>query len=113
MSEYSISNLLTQVQTVYTLNIVTFLQNKTLNYNNYLYFILFLVLRLITLFFTGYQLSIFNVSLMLFQSIYLLGACFIVYNLITNINKGPLAILLVAHLIVIYIMNLLFKTYDY
>jgi len=112
MSEYSVSNFLTQLKTVYTLNIVAFLQNKTLNFSNYIFFAVFLLVRLIAFFILGYQLSIFNIVLMLIQSVLLLGAGYTIYNLYANANKGILAILLTVHLIIIFIMNLLFQKDD-
>ena len=106
MSEYSISNFITQLQTVYTLNIVTFLQNKTLNYSNYIFFAVFLLVRVIAFYFLGYQLSVLNIILMLIQSVLLLGTGFNIYNLFSNVyaNKGVLAILLVFHLILLQMM---------
>jgi len=112
MSEYSVSNFLTQLQTVYTLNIITFLQNKTLNYSNYIFFAVFLLVRVIAFYFLGYQLSVLNIVLMLIQSVLLLGTGYTIYNLYTNANKGVLAILLVVHLIIMYVMNLLFQKID-
>lgn len=114
MSEYSVSNFLTQLQTVYTLNIVAFLQNKTLNYSNYIFFAVFLIVRLIAFYILGYQLSILNIVLMLIQSVLLLGTGFNIYNLFANTNasKGVLAILLVVHLIILYIINIFFQKND-
>ena len=113
MSEYSVSNFFTQLQTVYTLNIKVFLQNKTLNYSNYIFFAVFLLVRLIAFYFLGYQLSIFNIVLMLMQSVLLLGTGFTIYNLYANVNKGVLAILLTVHLIILYLINILFQTVDF
>lgn len=112
MSDYSVSNFFTQIKTVYGLNIVSFLQNKTLNYSNYIFFGVFLLVRLIALYFLGYEFSILNIVLMLIQSVLLLGAGFAIYNLYANANKGVLAILLVVHLIIIYVINIFFQTVD-
>ena len=114
MSEYSVKNFLTQLQTVYTLNIIAFLQNKTLNYSNYIFFAVFLLVRVIAFYFLGYQLSVLNIVLMLIQSVLLLGTGFNIYNLFANTkaSKGVLAILLVVHLIIMYVMNLLFQKID-
>lgn len=112
MSEYSVSNFITQLQTVYTLNIVAFLQNKTLNFSNYIFFAVFLLVRVIAFYFLSYQLSVLNIILMLIQSVLLLGTGFNIYNLFSNVyaNKGVLAILLVFHLIILYVINLFFQT---
>ena len=118
MSDYSVSNFFTQLKTVYGLNIISFLQNKTLNYSNYIFFGLFLLVRLIALYFLSYQISTLNVILMILQSILLLGVGHILYNIYENIKLGKqsaiiiLIILLVTHCIIMYIMNLLFKKID-
>jgi hypothetical protein len=118
MSDYSVSNFFTQLQTVYGLNIMQFLQNKTLNYSNYIFFGVFLLVRLIALYFLSYQISTLNVILMILQSILLLGVGHILYNIYENIKLGKqsaiiiLIILLVTHCIIMYIMNLLFQKID-
>ena len=118
MSDYSVSNFFTQLKTVYGLNIISFLQNKTLNYSNYIFFGVFLLVRLIALYFLSYQISTLNVILMILQSILLLGVGHILYNIYENIKLGKqsaiiiLIILLVTHCIIMYIMNLLFQKID-
>lgn len=118
MSDYDIKNFLEQINAVYTLNIVKFLQNKTLNYSNYIFFGVFLLVRLLVLFILSYQISILNVILMILQSILLLGVGHILYNMYEKIKLGKqsaiiiLIILLVTHCIIMYIMNLLFQKID-
>jgi hypothetical protein len=115
MSEYSVSNFFEQLKIVYGLNIVAFLKEKNFNFNNYLYFGVFLILRLLKLLIFDYQISILNVTLMILQSILLLGVGHIAYNTYQNIKLGKQSAivisstLLVIHCIIIYIMNLLFQ----
>jgi len=118
MSEYSVSNFFEQLKIVYGLNIVAFLKEKNFNFNNYLYFGVFLLLRLLKLLIFDYQISILNVILMILQSILLLGVGHIAYNIYQNIKLGKQSAivisstLLVIHCIIIYIMNLLFQQND-
>lgn len=108
MLDYNISNFFSELTNLYGLNIISFLKNKTLNFNNYLFFVIFLLLRLIVLFFLSYELSILNIVLMLIQSIFLLGTGYILYSM------GPLGIILIIHCIIIYVINLFFHSiYDY
>ena len=118
MSDYDMKNFLEQLKIVYTLNIVSFLQNKTANYSNYIFFGVFLLVRLLVLFILGYQISILNVILMILQSILLLGVGHILYNMYEKIKAGKqsasiiLSLLLIIHCIIMYIMNLFFQMND-
>jgi len=111
MSEYNITNLTEQLVSVYK-NSLVLLQGSFFNFSNYIWFGVFVVIRIVMLLLSGGESSFFEIFLSLLQSVYLLASLSIILTLYSyyNANKinsgGPLGIILAVHLLLAYLINL-------